>query len=94
MLFLLYHRSRSKSPRRKKRSPSPKPTKLHVGRLTRNVNKEHLTEIFSMYGPIKSVDMPTDRMHAHLTRNMAYIDFEKPEDAEKAKKHMDGGGFA
>ena len=89
--FFFLNRSKSKSPRRKKRTPSPKPTKLHIGRLTRNVNKDHLTEIFSMYGSIKSIDMPVDRFHSHISKGMAYIEYDKHEEAEKAKKHMDGG---
>ena len=82
-----------RSPRRreKKRSPTPKPTKVHVGRLTRNVNKEHIHEIFSVYGTIKNLEMPSDRVHPHVSRGYAYVDYDKPEEAEKAVKHMDGG---
>ena len=40
-------------PARKERSPTPRPTKIHVGRLTRNVTKEHVQEIFSAFGTIK-----------------------------------------
>uniref|UniRef100_A0A915JA64 RRM domain-containing protein n=1 Tax=Romanomermis culicivorax TaxID=13658 RepID=A0A915JA64_ROMCU len=87
-------RKRSRSPsasRDRKRSPSPKPTRLHVGRLTRNVTKEHINEIFSVFGPVRGVDMPTDRTHTHLSRGFAYVEFENSDDAEKAMKHMDGG---
>ena len=82
-----------RSPRRreKKRSPTPKPTKVHVGHLTRNVNKEHIHEIFSVYGTIKNVELPSDRIHPHTSKGYAYVDYEKPEEAEKAVKHMDGG---
>jgi len=48
-------------------------------------------EIFSTYGIIKSVDMPHDRVHPHLSRGFAYVEFDKAEDAEKAIKYMDGG---
>jgi len=34
---------------------------LHVDRLTRNVNSDHLTEIFGNYGKIKKVDIAMDR---------------------------------
>lgn len=37
------------------------------------------------------VDMPVDRMYPHMTRGYAYVEFETPEEAEKALKHMDGG---
>lgn len=78
----------SKSDRR--RSPSPN-SRVHVNKLTKNVNKNHLLEIFKSYGPIKNVDLPNDRYHPHLSRGTAFIEFEKVEDAEKAIKFMDGG---
>ncbi|XP_077407500.1 uncharacterized protein LOC144038695 isoform X2 [Vanacampus margaritifer] len=76
---------------RRKRSPAPKPTKVYLGRLTRNVIKEHIQEIFSTYGKIKMIDMPMNRIHPHLSKGYAYIEFETPEEAENALKHMDGG---
>jgi hypothetical protein len=63
-------RSRSRSNSRK-RSRSPpkvlflfllsltvKPAKVHVGKLTRNVTKEHLHEIFSSFGTVKGAEIP------------------------------------
>ncbi|XP_030044892.1 RNA-binding protein with serine-rich domain 1-like [Microcaecilia unicolor] len=76
---------------RKRRSPSPRPTKVHIGRLTRNVTKEHILEIFSTYGKIKSIDMPVDRLHMHLSKGYAYVEFDLPDEADKALKYMDGG---
>ncbi|XP_061612110.1 RNA-binding protein with serine-rich domain 1-like [Phyllopteryx taeniolatus] len=76
---------------RRRRSPAPKPTKVYLGRLTRNVIKEHIQEIFSTYGKIKMIDMPMNHVHPHLSKGYAYIEFETPEEAEKALKHMDGG---
>lgn len=32
-----------------------------------------------------------DRLHPHLSRCSAYVEFETPEDAQKALKYMDGG---
>uniref|UniRef100_A0A2R8ZCE8 RNA-binding protein with serine-rich domain 1 n=1 Tax=Pan paniscus TaxID=9597 RepID=A0A2R8ZCE8_PANPA len=81
-------RSKSKPPKRdekerKRRSPSPKPTK--------EVTKDHIMEIFSTYGKIKMIDMPVERMQPHLSKGYAYVEFENPDEAEKALKHMDGG---
>ncbi|KAL0993450.1 hypothetical protein UPYG_G00108050 [Umbra pygmaea] len=76
---------------RRRRSPSPKPTKVHLGRLTRNVTKEHIQEIFATYGKIKMIDMPVERIHPHLSRGYAYVEYETPEEAQKALKYMDGG---
>jgi len=91
-------RSRSRSPRnkpapppRRQRSPTPKPTKIHIGRLTRNVNREHIVEIFSIYGTVKSVEMLSDRNHPEFSRGYAYVDFESSDDADKAVQHMNGG---
>ena len=93
----------SKSPRRRKRSASPlggqkgappaspRSCKLHVGRLTRNVTREHIVEIFSVYGAVRGVDAPTDRGHPEFTRGFAYVEYENADDATKAIKHMDGG---
>ncbi|XP_027203326.2 uncharacterized protein LOC113797185 [Dermatophagoides pteronyssinus] len=101
-----YHRDRGDSPRDrrgapppaslKKRGPSPIPpsasfTRLYIGRLTRNVNRDHLHEIFSAFGKVINVDLPMDRMHSHLNRGFAYVEFENPDDAVKAVKYMDGG---
>lgn len=84
---------RSPSPRRKRRerSPIPRPTKIHIGHLTRNVNKEHITEIFSAYGQIKMVDFAMDKLHPNQGRGFAYVEFETADEAENAMKHMDGG---
>ena len=94
----LLHRSRSRSPRnkpapppRRQRSPTPKPTKIYIGHLTRNVNREHVVEIFSIYGTVKSVEMPSDRNHPEFSRGFAYVDFELSDDADKAVQHMNGG---
>lgn len=87
-------RSRSTSPRRRRRdrSATPKPLRIHIGRLTRNVNKEHLSEIFSVYGTVKAVELPSERAGlSHLHRGFAYIEFSTADEAENAMKHMDGG---
>ena len=36
-------------------------TKLHVGKLTRNVTQEHVREIFATFGALKNVDLSIDR---------------------------------
>ncbi|KAG0428474.1 hypothetical protein HPB47_024540, partial [Ixodes persulcatus] len=84
-------RSESAQRARRKRSPSPpRPCKIHVGRLTRNVTRDHLLEIFGCYGTVKGVELPPDRTHGHLSRGFAYVEFENPADAERAMRHMDG----
>ena len=87
-------RSASRSPSRRQarhRSPTPppKPSKVHIGGLTRNVNKDHVIEIFSLHGKIRTVDLPLDRV-TQLNRGFSYIQFESAADAEAAIKYMDG----
>lgn len=53
--------------------------------------QEHIQEIFATYGKIKLVEMPLDRIHPNLSKGYAYVEFETPEEAQKALKHMDGG---
>lgn len=92
-IFISRFSSRSPSPRRKRRerSPAPRPTKIHIGHLTRNVTKDHLMEIFSVYGQIKLVDFAVDKQHPQHGRGFAYVEFETADEAENAMKHMDGG---
>jgi hypothetical protein len=77
---LSLHRSRSRT---------PESTTLFVDKLTRNVNKEHLQEIFGKYGKLKNVDLNWDA-RANLPRGSAYIEFFDRAEAEKAQLHMDG----
>jgi RNA-binding protein with serine-rich domain 1 len=55
------------------------------------VTKEHIQEIFSTYGVIKTVEFPIDRYHPPAGRGFAYVEFANADDAENALKHMDGG---
>ena len=72
------------------RAPSPQPARLHVSSLTRNVTGEHIHEIFSTFGKVKSADLAMDRT-VNLPRGFAYVEFEDRAEAEQAKAHMDGG---
>merc|ERR1719322_1759201 len=70
---------------------TPPPTKIHIGRLTRNVNRDHLQEIFSTFGKIKDIEFGSERMRPWLNKGFAYIEYETAEDAKNALRHMDGG---
>lgn len=91
MFLFIFHRSPSPRRKRRERSPIPRPTKIHIGHLTRNVTKEHIMEIFSAYGQIKMVDFAMDKLHPNQGRGFAYVEFETADEAENAMKHMDGG---
>lgn len=62
--------------------------------MTRTVNRDHLYEIFGLYGPIRYIDLPLDRVNGQTTRGFAYVEFENASDAEKALENMDGGSFS
>ena len=47
---------------------TPPPTKIHIGRLTRNVNREHLQEIFGTFGKIKDIEFGSERMRPWLNK--------------------------
>ncbi|KAE8443179.1 hypothetical protein EG329_002277 [Mollisiaceae sp. DMI_Dod_QoI] len=70
------------------RSPSPiRSTKVVVEKLTKNVNEDHLREIFSIYGQIRDLDMPMNRAF-NTNRGTAYILYTSESDAEAAIAHM------
>lgn len=55
----------SRSPVRRSRTRSASPEHLHsilVTNLTRNVNEEHVREIFSQFGKISALDFPINKV--------------------------------
>lgn len=69
--------------------PAPKVV-LHVRNLTRNVNADHLHEIFGIYGSVLNVELAVD--HAvSLPKGYAFVEYASRELAEAAIEHMDGG---
>uniref|UniRef100_A0A8C2VF51 RNA-binding protein with serine-rich domain 1 n=1 Tax=Chinchilla lanigera TaxID=34839 RepID=A0A8C2VF51_CHILA len=76
--------------REDKVKPFPKPSKAHIGRLARNVTKEYIMEIFSTSGKTEMIDMPVERTQPYLSKGYGYVEFENPDEAEKALKHMGG----
>jgi len=82
-------RQRSGS-RDKGRSKSPETFKVHVDNLTRNVNSQHLEEIFGYFGKIKRVEILMER-RTNIPKGSAYIDFLKKEDAELVINYLNNG---
>ncbi|CAK4252919.1 unnamed protein product [Aphanomyces euteiches] len=73
------------------RSPSPDDgASLHVANLTRNVNSEHLEEIFGKFGGVADVTLEVDK-ESKLSKGTAYIRFHKRDEAETAQLHMHEG---
>ncbi|OCL05777.1 RNA-binding domain-containing protein [Glonium stellatum] len=78
-------RSYSRSPSRG--SPPPRSSKIVVEKLSKNVNEDHLREIFGSYGQIQDLDLPINRQFM-TNRGTAYIMFYETADAERAIAHM------
>ncbi|ELR14500.1 RNA recognition motif domain containing protein, partial [Acanthamoeba castellanii str. Neff] len=74
-------------------TPQPRslaqPKKLHVGNLTRNVNEEHLREIFGQWGKLLRVELGWDR-RIDQPKGFAYVEYDKYADSVEALKRMDG----
>lgn len=80
---------REKSPAAPARDTSPPPTKLHVGKLTRNVTEEHVREIFSHYGKLVACNLAVDP-RVQLPKGYAVVEYASNEDATRAMDYMDG----
>merc|ERR1711959_14182 len=63
---------------------------LSVSNLTRNVNEEHLQEIFGLYGKVKETTLAVDK-NVGLPKGYAYVEFSSEHDAEKAVAGLHGG---
>ncbi|KAK3290283.1 uncharacterized protein B0H64DRAFT_62019 [Chaetomium fimeti] len=77
-------RSRSRT---RSESPLAKSTKIVVERLTKNVNEQHLREIFGHYGDIDDLDLPVNKQ-SKTNRGTAYILYFNEADAQAAITHM------
>lgn len=82
---------RSPSPSVRRQEKEKEATKIYIGKLSLNVNKDHLAEIFGTFGEIKEIDLPAHRIHSRLHRGFAHIEYVTAEGAEKACKYMEGG---
>ncbi|KAK3372228.1 hypothetical protein B0H63DRAFT_527080 [Podospora didyma] len=75
-------RSRSYEP-----TPAHKHTKVVVERLSKNVNADHVHEIFEKFGTIVDLDVPLNRSTGY-NRGTAYLLFSDEAAAEAAVTHM------
>eukprot|EP01035_Chromulina_nebulosa_P017716 gene17716-23308_t len=63
---------------------------IHISNLSRNVKYDHLKEIFSNYGSVKSIELEIDK-RLGFNKGTAYIRFDSPTEAQEAMVRMDGG---
>ena len=66
---------------------------MHVGKLTKNVTKDHLQEIFANFGKIKEVDLIPEFQRSWMHKGFAYIEYESLDEMDIAIKCMHGGKF-
>ena len=62
---------------------------IYVGNLSYEVNKEDLHEVFTEYGTVKRVHVPTDRETGRV-RGFAFVEMESEANEDKASEALDG----
>lgn len=62
---------------------------IYVGNLAYEINKEDLNEVFTEYGTVKRVHIPTDRETGRV-RGFAFVEMESESDEDKAIETLDG----
>lgn len=62
---------------------------IYVGNLSYEVNQEDLNEVFTEYGTVKRVHIPSDR-ETGRPRGFAFVEMESEDNEEKAIAALDG----
>lgn len=62
---------------------------IYIGNLSYEVKKEDLSEVFTEYGSVKRVHIPTDRETGRV-RGFAFVEMESEANEEKAIEALDG----
>ena len=62
---------------------------IYVGNLSYEVNKEDLHEVFTEYGTVKRIHIPTDRETGRV-RGFAFVEMESEANEDKAIEALDG----
>ena len=62
---------------------------IYVGNLSYDVSEDDLTTTFAEYGPVKRVQLPTDR-ETGRKRGFGFVEMENDADEQKAIDDLDG----
>ncbi|MGF1590431.1 MAG: RNA recognition motif domain-containing protein [Pleurocapsa sp.] len=62
---------------------------IYVGNLSYEVSQEDLSEVFSEYGTVKRVHLPTDR-ETGRKRGFGFVEMETEAEEDKAIETLDG----
>ena len=65
---------------------------IYVGNLSYDVTDEDLTEVFTEYGKVKSVHLPTDRETGRF-RGFAFVEMAAEEEETAAIEALDGADW-
>ncbi|MGF1489690.1 MAG: RNA recognition motif domain-containing protein [Prochloraceae cyanobacterium] len=65
---------------------------IYVGNLSYEVEKEDLDAVFTEYGAVKRVYIPTDRETGRV-RGFAFVEMESETDEDKAIEILDGASW-
>ena len=55
------------------------------------MTKDHVLEIFGNFGKVVYCDVPMDKQKSWINTSLAYVEYEKLEEADECIKKMDGG---
>ena len=62
---------------------------IYVGNLSYEINQQDLNEVFTEYGTVKRVHIPTDR-ETGRKRGFAFVEMESEASEDKAIQALDG----
>lgn len=62
---------------------------IYIGNLSYEVSQEDLSEVFSEYGNVKRVHLPTDR-ETGRKRGFGFVEMESEAEEDKAIETLDG----
>ena len=62
---------------------------IYVGNLSYEINQQDLNEVFTEYGTVKRVHIPTDRETGRV-RGFAFVEMESEANEDKAIQALDG----
>ncbi len=66
---------------------------IYVGNLAYEIEQEDLKEVFSEYGTVKRVHIPTDRETGRV-RGFAFVEMDSDAEEDKAIEALDGAEWA
>ena len=62
---------------------------IYVGNLAYSITQEDLNEVFTEYGTVKRIHIPTDRETGRV-RGFAFVEMDSENDEDKAIAALDG----